>query len=242
MIKVEVCINCDSNQSVHESVGAAYKGGASTVELCANMKEDGLTPKKEDIIKAREAFKDRTGLMVMIRSRSGNFDYTIEEIKLMEMQIINAAEAGADGIVFGVVKNEVVDLASLKILISAAKENNLKVTFHRAFDSVSNRFKTLELLINNGVDRILTSGTDWQENKTAIQGITLLNQIIELANSNIEIVIGGGINIHNVNKILDQIQRLNNNISIHSYSGVQKNGFTKFELVKSLVKKVEKYN
>ncbi|MCB0732310.1 MAG: hypothetical protein KDC88_14900, partial [Ignavibacteriae bacterium] len=112
----------------------------------------------------------------------------------------------------------------------------------RAFDSVSNRFKTLELLINNGVDRILTSGTDWQENKTAIQGITLLNQIIELANSNIEIVIGGGINNYNVNNILDQIPKLNNNISIHSYSGVQENSFTKFELVKSLVKKVEKYN
>ena len=73
MVKFEVCINCDGKQSVTEAVGYAYAGGASTVELCGAMHLDGLTPTQEHIIEARKAFKDRSGLMIMIRPRGGDF-------------------------------------------------------------------------------------------------------------------------------------------------------------------------
>ena len=67
-----------------EAVGAAHRGGASTVELCGAMRCEGLTPRKEQIAEARKAFGDRDGLMVMIRPRAGEFNYSQSELKVMQ--------------------------------------------------------------------------------------------------------------------------------------------------------------
>jgi copper homeostasis protein len=240
MVKVEICINCDSSQSVSESVGAAFLGGASTVELCANMKEDGFTPTKTQIIEARKAFENRNGLMVMIRNRSGDFSYSEKEIIEMGEQIKMASGAGADGVVFGVLNKENnVDVNSLQYLLKIANKHKLEVTFHRAFDATPNQLEALEILEKFGVNRILTSGTKWNQNKTALDGINDLAQIIKISKNNIEIVIGGGVNINNVCKILNNIYLTDKIISVHSYSGVQINGHTKLDLVKMLVEKTK---
>lgn len=237
MIKVEVCINCDSKQSVHDSVSAALIGGASTVELCAAMKHEGLTPTRAHITEARDSFQDKDGLMVMIRPRSGDFHYSKEEIEFMQQQIKTAGEEQANGVVFGVLEEKDNSLAvgALTMLMETSREYNLKVTFHRAFDATPNPLETLELLIDAGIDRILTSGTVWGDKKKAIDGIDRLRQIIARAQDRIEIVIGGGINSRNVDKILTQLPSLYNNISVHTYSGVQENGITTVKAVNSLV-------
>ncbi|MBK7105469.1 MAG: copper homeostasis protein CutC [Ignavibacteriae bacterium] len=241
MIKVEVCINCDGEQSLRDSVEAAYSGGASTIELCGEMQVDGLTPKLDSITEARKAFREKSGLMVMIRPRAENFSYSKKEIFEMKEQIKIASNAGADGVVFGVLNNQNnLDVDSMISLIELSKQNNLLITFHRAFDATPNPIETIELLINLGVNRVLTSGTKWGNKKSALDGITCLNQIIEKAKNKIEIVIAGGVNNKNVGIILNQLNLSYCKISVHSYSGVQKNGFTQTELVKSLVEQVEK--
>ncbi len=78
-----------------------------------------------------------------------------------------------------------------KQLIALAKP--LTFTFHRAFDRVPNSFEALKLLIDLGVDRILTSG----QKATAEAGIELLIQLNERANQQIILLPGSGINPEN---------------------------------------------
>lgn len=242
MVNVEVCINSDSKQSVHESVNAALKGGASTIELCGAMHLDGLTPNMQQIIDARKAFIDKPGLMVMIRPRAGNFCYSNHEINLMCEQIKMSADVGADGIVLGTLfNNNTLAIDSLNKLLDIANKYKLISTFHRAFDATPNPLETLDLLIELKVNRILTSGTGWGQNKTALDGVDRLSQIINKSNGQIEIVIGGGVNNNNVDAILKQLPLLNNKISVHSYSGAQKNGYTDIDKVKTLVNTVKNF-
>ena len=242
MIEIEVCINCDSKQSINDSVSAAYLGGAARVELCSAMHLDGLTPTVDHMIEARKAFKDRPGLIIMIRPRPGDFYYSRKEVDDMIKQIHHAAEAGADGIVLGILKSvkNSPDIDILEKLIGISSQYDLAVTFHRAFDASPNPLKTIELLIQLGIDRVLTSGTKWGEKGNAIDGISRLEQIVEMADGRIEIVIGGGININNIGYILSRIPLSGNKISVHSFSGVQKNGVTDLDSVKSLINEIHR--
>lgn len=241
MINVEICINSDGGQSVSDAVSAALHGGASTIELCAAMEVGGLTPERHHIREARKAFKDKNGLMVMIRPRAGDFCYASNEIQVMHDQIKMAAEEDANGVVFGVLRKEDdgLDLDQLNRLVETGKGLGMKTTFHRAFDATSNSLETLEYLIDGGVDRVLTSGTSWYDPRPAVKGVNQLNQIIEQAKGRIEIVVGGGVAIGNVEKLLRNLILSYNNISIHAYSGAQENGITKRRLVHSLVSAVE---
>lgn len=239
--KIEVCINCDSEQSITESVSIAFLNKASTVELCSSMEFDGLTPSSAQIVEAREAFKERKGLMVMIRPRRGDFNYTKREIKLMREQIKSAAEDNADGVVFGVLKKEdnTIAVDELNMLVELAKKLNLKTTFHRAFDATPDFLNSLEILIEAGVDRVLTSGTKWQDKQPARMGIETLKQIINLADNRIEVVIGGGIDSHNAAMILGNLPTQNNRLFVHAYSGVKQNGLVTEFAVRELVKAVQ---
>ena len=135
MITVEICINTDAVQSVSASVAAAAAGGAATLELCAAMDVDGLTPSPAAVRAARRAFP-APGVMVMIRPRSGDFVFSQEKVNMMLRQIDEAADAGADGVVVGVLRpdDHTVDEAALARLVAAAQRHGLITTFHRAFD------------------------------------------------------------------------------------------------------------
>lgn len=238
MVPVEVCINCDSPQSVGQSVGAAYRGGASSVELCGAMDCQGLTPTPEHVLEARAAFPGRAGLYVMIRPREGAFYYTGPELDVMRQQIALAAEAGADGVVFGVLRERDRHLAVevLRSLVATSRAHQLKVTFHRAFDALPNPLDAMKALMDVGVDRILTSGTAWDGNETAVDGVEQLRKICERAGDRIEIVIGGGVNRGNIERILQPLPLMGHRVSVHAYSGVQENSLTTVAAVQSLVR------
>ena len=93
MIK-EACI-----QSYDEAL-IAQKSGAHRIELCSQISLDGITPKK-DLIKKIVSSID-IPIRVMIRPRLGNFDYSEDELKLMENDIAYCKRLGVDGVVFGV--------------------------------------------------------------------------------------------------------------------------------------------
>ncbi len=238
MVPVEVCINCDSQQSVGQSVGAAYHGGASSVELCSAMHCQGLTPTPEHIVEARAAFQKRVGLFVMIRPREGTFCYTEPELDTMCRQIVMAAEAGADGVVFGVLRQQDGRLAvdALQRLVKTGRAHQLKVTFHRAFDALPDPLDALDVLADAGIDRILTSGTAWDSSESAVDGVGSLRRICERAGDRVEIVIGGGVNSGNIKHILQRLPLTGHRISIHAYSGAQENSLTTAAAVQSLVR------
>lgn len=188
---LEVC--CGSLQSALEAV----EGGATRIELCAELPLDGLTPSIETLTLLRRRFPDLL-IHVLIRPREGNFVYTPQEIDLMVADTEAAVRAGASAIVSGALTPEGdIDLKATRRLISAAAP--LPFTFHRAFDHVRNPLATLAQLQQLGVRRILTSG----DAPTAAQGTDLLRQLIQQAEgSSLIILPGGGINSQNAPAIL----------------------------------------
>jgi len=177
-----------------QSAVAAQEGGASRVELCDNLYEGGTTPSYATIKLARAKLK--IGLNVMIRPRGSDFCYSDLEFEIMKEDILVCKNLGADGVVFGILLPDGnVDITRTLQLANMAKP--MSVTFHRAFDMTPEPFKTMEQLVELGVDRILTSG---QKNR-ALEGMNLIKQLVEKAGKRIIIMPGSGINENNILEI-----------------------------------------
>jgi copper homeostasis protein len=191
-MKVEVCAG-----SVQSAIEAA-KGGASRVELCDNLFEGGTTPSAATIETVSRLVK--IPVYVMIRPRGGDFLYSDVEFEIMKRDISLAKSFGAAGIVTGVLLEDgSVDEQRTKELVFTAKEFEMGVTFHRAFDMCANRYKALESVIAAGCERILTSGG---ENK-AIEGKTLIKKLVIAVAGRISIMAGSGVNPANVKELVE---------------------------------------
>ena len=188
---IEICL-----ESV-ESVVAAQKGGADRVELCSDLFEGGLTPTLGTFTVARK-LASTIKINVMIRPRGGDFCYSDEEFEVMKEDLLSLKNAGADGIVFGILTPEGdIDEERTRALVALAYP--LPVTFHRAFDMSKDAFKSLETLIDLGVKRILTSGLE----PTVMEGLPLLTELVKKAGDRIIIMPGCGISERNF-KYLDE--------------------------------------
>lgn len=174
-----------------ESALAAAAGGAQRMELCANLVEGGTTPSAGTLAECRR----RVGIpiFVLVRPRGGDFLYSVPEFAVMLEDIRGAKEAGAAGVVIGVLRsNGTIDEERTREMIAAARP--LQVTFHRAFDVCRDAAEALETLIALGVDRVLTSG----QAATAPQGSATISRLVRQAAGRIGILPGGGITPDNV--------------------------------------------
>jgi copper homeostasis protein len=180
-----------------EAAMAAQVGGADRVELCANMLEGGTTPSLGTIQLARERLD--IDLNVMIRPRGGDFCYSDVEFQVMQRDIDAAKNAGANGVVFGILSPDgSVDAPRIATLVGLARP--MSITFHRAFDMTRDPYAALETLIELQVDRILTSG---QEN-SVLEGLDLITDLIRVAGDRVIIMPGAGITERNIAKIVAQ--------------------------------------
>ncbi len=173
-----------------EACRVATQAGADRLELCSGRAEGGLTPSIGLIRLARQ--QTHLSLYVMIRPRGGDFLYDEAELAVMKADIEAAKQAGADGLVFGLLRADgTVDTEQLRPLLDLAYP--LPVTFHRAFDMSRDPHEALDTLIELGVRRVLTSG----QQPTAEAGLPLLQALTQQANSRIEIMAGSGITTQN---------------------------------------------
>ena len=174
---------------------AAQEGGAGRVELCAALELGGLTPSYAQIALSRE--KLSIPLYILIRPRAGDFLYSDLECETMLRDIEACAKAGCDGVVLGVLDADGnVDVPRCHSLISAAGE--MGATFHRAFDLARDSLAALEDVIALGSERVLTSGAQI----TAIEGVVLIRQLIELAAGRIVVMPGAGVNAKNIGELV----------------------------------------
>lgn len=189
---LEIC--CDS----YEAVCAARGGGADRVELCSGLAEGGITPSAGLIGMAASAGID---VNVLIRPRPGDFLYTDADCEIMFRDIAEAARCGARGVVIGALTADGdVDKEICRKLVEEAKSRGMSVTFHRAFDVCRNPEAALEVIVDLGCDRILTSG----QASTAEKGIGLLRDLQEQADGRIIIMAGCGVNPSNAKRIVDE--------------------------------------
>lgn len=187
----EICANSAA------SCLAAQQGGARRVELCASMPEGGTTPSYGEIKLARKMIDIR--LHVIIRPRGGDFLYSPLELDIMEEDIRMARQLGADGVVFGCLTPEgELDISAIERLMKVSE--GMAVTFHRAFDYVKDPFQAMEQLIELKVDRILTSG----QQKTAMEGASLLADLVKQADGRIVIMPGCGVNESNIASLAEK--------------------------------------
>lgn len=169
-----------------ESAIAAKKGGADRIELCSALVIGGLSPSQALYWKIREQVD--LPIRVLLRPRFGDFCYTDFEYEIIKEEIRSFRKLGADGIVIGTMKPDgTLNMEQMKELIEEAK--GMSVTLHRAFDMCKNPFMALEEARKLGINTILTSG----QKNTCIDGVELLKELVEKAQGETEILVGGGV-------------------------------------------------
>jgi copper homeostasis protein len=174
---------------------AAQAGGADRVELCAGIREGGVTPSLGVIAAARAALG--VPLHVLIRPRAGDFSYSPEEIRVMQYDIEACARLGCHGVVIGALDTTGnVDVAACRDLIAVA--GSMSITFHRAFDVVRDRPAALEALIGLGCKRVLTSGA----HSTAPEGAAVIAAAVRQAAGRICVMAGAGIRPQDVRPLV----------------------------------------
>lgn len=169
-----------------ESAIAAKKGGADRIELCSALVIGGLSPSQALYQKIREQVD--IPIRVLLRPRFGDFCYTDFEHEIIKEEIKSFRNLGADGIVIGTMKPDgTLNLEQMKEFIEEAQ--GMPVTLHRAFDMCKDPLVTLEEVKKLGISTILTSG----QKNTCVDGIELLKELVEKAQGETEILIGGGV-------------------------------------------------
>ena len=193
---------CAENVTLLEK---AMQAGARRIELCDNLTVGGTTPSYGVTKAAVElAANYDTTIMTMIRPRGGDFVYNDLEIDIMLEDIRLTAQAGSQGVVFGVLTaDKKLDKPNLEKLIAASK--GMEIVFHMAFDELSeeDQLEAIDWLSQAGVTRILT--------RAGVSGDSLdkrfahYHRILEHAKGKIEILPGGGIGLDNRQTFIDQL-------------------------------------
>ena len=180
-----------------ESAIAAQQGGADRIELCENLLEGGTTPSRGMIAVVRTYLDIE--MSVIIRPRGGDCCYSEAEFEVMKRDIETAGEAGADGVVIGLLNPDgTVDEERTRTLINLARP--MITTFHRAFDLTRDPIEALDTLMDLGIDRLLTSG----QAASAVEGLDLLTELNQHTKDRLVIMAGAGITADNAKQIVER--------------------------------------
>ena len=188
---VEVCVY------TVEDCWIAHEAGAKRVELCADVYAGGTTPSFGLI--EYVASHIPIDLAVMIRPRGGDFVYSVDEQLVMQRDILAAARAGAQAVVFGILTQDGrVNASALRPLVDTAQDRGLNTVFHRAFDVTQDPLEAVDQLLELGVDRLLTSG----QAKRPAEGLPVLKAVMARVGDAMQVMPGGGIASDNVDSVL----------------------------------------
>lgn len=185
---LEVCV--DDTQGLSSAVA----GGAERIELCAALALGGLTPSPGLIAAATRL---SIPVFAMIRPRPGGFVYSADELSAAEVDIAAIRSAGLAGIVFGVTHPDGrLDRKAIERLRHAA--GDMPMVLHRAFDLAPDLSEALEVAIELGFCRILTSGGA----PRAVEGADSIAALVRQAAGRIAIMAGGGVTAQNAPVLL----------------------------------------
>ena len=170
-----------------ESAIIATKAGANRLELCANLMIGGTTPTLSTFLQVRKKCQNR--IHVLIRPRFGDFCYTEDEFEIIKQEVTQFREAGADGIVIGILKPDgSLNYEQMDQLVKEA--GSMSITLHRAFDVCKDPMETLRQVKQLGIHTILTSG---QENVCTL-GKECIRELIQESKGAVTILVGSGVN------------------------------------------------
>ncbi|GHA46434.1 copper homeostasis protein CutC [Photobacterium aphoticum] len=188
---LEVCI--DNIESLHY----AQQGGATRIELCSSLALGGLTP-NVGLMKLA-ARHSRIPVYAMIRPRQGDFFFSDDDKEIMLADIHAAKQAGLAGVVVGVLNaDSSIDNDLLREQCQAT--SGMGITFHRAIDQCLDPMTALDIIMQHGCERVLTSGL--QANAEA--GIPMLKTMVDYCGPRLSIMAGAGVTAQNVARIVQE--------------------------------------
>lgn len=189
---LEICV--DSLTSVKE----AALGGADRIELCSALELGGLSPSIALVKRARSLFPNLE-IVAMVRPRAGDFCYTTDEFEVMLEEIKLLKNERCHSIVTGILNSDgTIDTLRMQQIIEAALP--MSVVFHRAIDVAKNPIEGLEVLVRNGLKRVLTSG----QSLLAIDGVRVIQDMQSHFKDRLEVLIGSGVTLDNVEHLLNE--------------------------------------
>ncbi len=179
----------------------AVEKGVDRIELNQQLELGGLTPSR---ITWQAVLKLGRPVVVMVRPRGGDFNYSNDEVIEMERTLIALKNDGIKIVTFGVLTaQKQLDTIVMERLIKVASP--MRVVMHMAFDSIplDHQAAAINWLSQHQVERILTHGGPL--NQPIEQSLKQIKITIEQAQGKIEILPGGGINYQNYEQIARQL-------------------------------------
>ncbi|KAM3961201.1 copper homeostasis protein cutC homolog [Aphomia sociella] len=213
---LEVCID-----SLESALNAIH-GGADELEVCSSLAEGGLTPSAglvktitsvvNNITLKKPIYKtclescscmklvQKPKVNVMIRCRTGSdFCYNEEEMDTMLADIEVFKTIGVDRFVFGALTNT--QQVDKKNCMKVLKLASVPVTFHRAIDVCRDYTDSIDVIVELGFNRVLTSGQKASaDDKDAFN---LIKSVVKQYGKKIEIMPGAGVNVNNAKSFID---------------------------------------
>jgi copper homeostasis protein len=140
-----------------EDAVEAELGGANRIELVRSLEMGGLTPDIEIVRQVVSAVK--IPVRVMLRESDASTAFSCDEFRLIEDRLRRMVELPLDGIVLGFVREGIIEKDKLERIVQIVP--NWRITFHRAFEQVTDPTEALRTLKQfPQVDRVLTRGCD----------------------------------------------------------------------------------
>lgn len=174
---------------------AAEEGGADRVELCVSLEVGGLTPPDRLIAECLSALT--IPVHVLVRPSAESFVVADPDAAPLTDEVRRIVALGVGGIVAGALTREgKVSRRPTALVVAAAAP--LPVTFHRAFDAIHDQAAALEVLVELGVARVLTSGAA----PTALEGAARLRDLVDQADGRIGILAAGTVRAHNAQALV----------------------------------------
>ncbi len=223
----KVIVECCAN-SVSSAL-TAIQAGANRIELCKNLENGGETPDYSDILDLRNL--TNIDLHILILPKANNFIYSNKEFKKIIEDIQFCKKNNINGVVIGALNKDLsINMKQTKELVEIARP--MRVTFHRAFDTISKLENDLNKIIECGCDYLLTSG----QKPNVDDGLNNISKLVKKSSKKIKIIAGGGVNHNNVESLYK--------IGVREFhlSGTLKNKSkileTDYNLINLLVKKL----
>ena len=223
----KVIVECCANSVL--SALTAIQAGANRIELCKNLENGGETPDYSDILELRNL--TNINLQILILPKANNFIYSNKDFKKIIEDIQFCKKNNINGVVIGALNKDLsINMKQTKELVEIARP--MRVTFHRAFDTIFKLENDLNKIIECGCDYLLTSG----QKPNVDDGLNNISKLVKQSSQKIKIIAGGGVNHNNVESLYK--------IGVREFhlSGTLKNKSkileTDYNLINLLVKKL----
>lgn len=217
-IALEICVESPAGAA------AAIAGGCDRIELCSALALGGLTPSAGLVAQVLAITRPaRVPVRAMVRPRTGQFDYQVDDLALAVAEARALIDAGVQGLVFGATEGARLDVEALRAWVAALRPDRPPLTLHRAIDVVADPVAAVDEAVALGFDHVLTSGGA----VSAPEGVETIAAMVAGAAGRCTIMAGAGIVPRNVASLVARtgVGAVHGSASDPAPAGVDRWGF-----------------